>query len=80
MGSQAFLVVPMLALIGGCAVGSSSLQQPTAKAIGCAPHDVQIAQDVGGFGDRTWIAHCGDRRYACRSKQSEQAPECELTP
>lgn len=61
----------------GCAVGRSSLQQPTAKAIGCEPDEVQIAQDVGGFGGRTWIAHCQGRRYECSARQSEQAPECE---
>jgi len=80
MVALALPAVLVLALIGGCAVGSSSLQQPTAKAIGCAPDEVRIAQDVGGFGGRTWVAHCGDRRYECIARQSEQAPECELDP
>jgi len=80
MEALALPAVLALALIGGCAVGSSSLQQPTAKAIGCAPDDVQIAQDMGGFGGRTWIAHCGERRYSCSSRQSDQQAVCELDP
>jgi hypothetical protein len=69
----------LAALCTSCA-GPSSLQAPTAKAIGCAPDEVQIAQDVGGFGGRTWIAHCGERRYECSSERSDPQPECLLAP
>jgi hypothetical protein len=75
---SAFAAV-LLALCIGCAA-PSSLQAPTAKAIGCATADVQIAQDVGGFGSRTWIAHCGERRYECSSERNDPQPECLLAP
>lgn len=56
------LIVTTLVL-AGC--GASALRSASSGEVGCSPQEIEIADDEGGWGTRTWTATCHGKRFFC---------------
>jgi hypothetical protein len=63
-------------LLGGCA----TLQDWSAKPIGCRPGKIAISNERRGAEARTWTASCGGRDYACRLTKGDDSSLVQCVP
>jgi hypothetical protein len=58
--------------LAGCFLGfaCASLKAASSGQIGCAEEDIVISNDEMGWGSRTWIAECHQKRFFCSAVQT----------
>jgi hypothetical protein len=53
----------------------ASLESVSSGQVGCAEQDIVISDDEGGFGTRTWVATCRDKKYFCSAHASGEGSQ-----
>lgn len=67
--------VLLLVVVGLLAACGANLQSASSGKVGCAPREITISDDDGGWGTRTWTASCHGKRFFC-SATGENAISC----
>jgi hypothetical protein len=71
------LVAALACALAGC----HSIQELTARRIGCPSHDVVISEKTTGIHNTTWVATCHGKQYECTGVWSGDEPaNVECTP
>ncbi len=61
----ALAVLPLCLVAAGCAPTQSQYRNLTSGLIGCAPEQIEIANDKMGENVLTWEAMCSGHKYYC---------------
>jgi hypothetical protein len=71
------LFAAIACVLGGC----HSIQELSARRIGCPTQDVAISEKTTGMQNTTWVATCHGRQYECTGVWSGDEPvNVECTP
>lgn len=59
-----------LILLSGCVAEISPYARATAGRVGCRAQEIDIRDEAGDKGPRSWLASCMGKNYACSSTGS----------